>query len=174
MGSLKGTRISLRGPEPDDLDSLYLWENDASLWPYGATRAPLSRHQIWQYIDSYDGDVFSQRQLRMMIVDNLTGRAAGSVDLYDFDARDGRVCVGIFTAPEFRRQGFAREAMMLSGEYCRDTLGLHQMAAWVTVENKTSIPLFKSAGFKTRACLKSWIRLGRRYVDVLVFQKFFV
>ena len=78
MGSLKGTRISLRGPEPDDLDSLYLWENDASLWPYGAMRAPLSRHQIWQYIDSYDGDVFSQRQLRMMIVDNLTGRAAGS------------------------------------------------------------------------------------------------
>ena len=31
MGSLKGTRISLRGPEPDDLDSLYLWENDKPL-----------------------------------------------------------------------------------------------------------------------------------------------
>lgn len=174
MVSLKGSKISLRGPEPDDLDSLYLWENDTALWPYGSTRAPLTRHQIWQYIDSYDGDIFAQRQLRMIIVDNQSGRAVGTVDLYDFDARDGRAYIGIFVASEFRNRGFAGEAMALIGEYGRETLGLHQLAAWVSVENLPSIALFKSAGYKSKACLRSWIRLGRRYVDVLVFQRLFV
>ena len=76
MISLKTTHISLRGPEPDDLECLYLWENDTTLWPYGSTKAPLTRHQIWQYIDSYDGDIFTQKQLRMIIVDNKSQRAA--------------------------------------------------------------------------------------------------
>lgn len=173
MISLKTTHISLRGPEPDDLECLYLWENDTTLWPYGSTKAPLTRHQIWQYIDSYDGDIFTQKQLRMIIVDNKSQRAAGTIDLYDFDARDGRAYVGIFVATEFRRQGFAREALEMVSSYCRETLAIHQLAAWVSVENVPSIALFKNAGFKSKACLKSWIRQGRRYSDVLVFQKLF-
>ncbi|MDE5555941.1 MAG: GNAT family N-acetyltransferase [Muribaculaceae bacterium] len=173
MTSLKGKLISLRGPEPADLDNLYLWENDTSLWPFGSTRAPLSRHQIWQYIDSYDGDIFTQKQLRMMIVENESNKAVGSIDIYDFDSRDGHALLGIFIASEFRGKGYASEALKLINEYSRLTLGLHQLAALVSVDNAPSIALFKGCGFKSKGCLKSWIKQGRQYTDVLIFQRLF-
>lgn len=173
MTSLKGKLISLRGPEPDDLDNLYLWENDTTLWPFGSTRAPLSRHQIWQYIDSYDGDIFSQKQLRMIITDNESGKSVGTVDIYDFDARDSHAMVGIFVASDHRCKGYATEALSLINEYARLTLGLHQLAALVSTDNAASIALFKGCGYKSKGCLKSWIRQGRTYSDALIFQRLF-
>lgn len=173
MISLKGNSISLRGPEPDDLDILYLWENDPALWPFGSTRAPLSRHQIWQYLDTYDGDIFTQKQLRLMIIENETGKPVGSIDLYDFDPRDGHASLGIFIAEEYRKHGYASEALRMVCDYVRETLALHQLAAWVSVDNDASIRLFKSTGFKSKACLRSWIKRGRTYCDVLIFQRLF-
>lgn len=173
MTSLKGNSISLRGPEPGDLDLLYLWENDTAMWPFGSTRAPLSRHQIWQYLDSYDGDIFTQKQLRMMIVENSSGKTVGTVDIYDFDARDSHATVGIFVAGEYRRKGYATEALDLLCNYARETLSLNQLASWVGVDNEPSIRLFKTAGFKSKACLRSWIKRGRTYTDVLIFQRMF-
>lgn len=173
MNSLSGKNITLRSPEPSDLDFLYLSENDTDIWDYGSTRAPLSRHQLWQYIDSYDGDIFSQRQLRMVIVENATGQAVGAVDIYDFDARDSRGNVGIFITEDSRRKGYATEALDLIAVYARETLAMHQLAAWVSVDNAASIALFKRCGYKSKACLRSWIKRGRTYSDVLVFQLLF-
>ena len=43
MTYLTGKKIALRAIEPEDLDDLYRWENDSSLWIYGCTIAPFSR-----------------------------------------------------------------------------------------------------------------------------------
>lgn len=143
------------------------------MWDCGSTRAPLSRHQLWQYIDSYDGDIFAQRQLRMVIVENSTGRAVGAVDIYDFDARDSRGNVGIFITEDSRRKGYATEALDLLAAYARETLAIHQLAAWVSVDNAASIALFKRGGYKSKACLRSWIKRGHTFSDILVFQLLF-
>lgn len=171
MTLLKGKLTTLRGPEPDDLDCLYLWENDASLWAFGSTRAPMTRHQLWQYIDSYDGDIFSDKQLRMIIVDNESGAPAGTIDLYDFDPRDGRAKVGIFVAPGFRRKGFASEALSMTESFAKDMIGMHQLAALVAADNEPSMSLFSRSGYSTCGRLRSWIKQGRDYCDVMIFQK---
>ncbi len=59
------TAITLRAVEPTDVDCLYIWENDPSLWPHGSTRAPLSRFQLSEYATGYDADPYSARQLRL-------------------------------------------------------------------------------------------------------------
>jgi len=173
MVNLKGELVTLRGLEPDDLDCLYLWENDAALWPYGSTRAPMTRHNIWQYIENYDGDIFAQKQLRMMITDNATSQPAGTIDIYDFDPRDGHAMTGIFIAERYRLRGYASEAIMLAAEYAREVVGMHQLAAIVCVDNLASIKLFHKCGFKSKACLESWIKHGQRYHNAIIFQKLF-
>lgn len=173
MITLKGKIITLRALEPEDLDKLYLWENDTTLWPHGSTRAPLTRHQLWQYIDSYDGDILSARQLRLMIVDNDSGEAIGTVDLFDFDPHNCHAKTGIFVDSNHRRKGVATEALTLLSEYVRECIGLHQLVAMVRADNNPSIDLFKRAGFKSSGCLRSWIKIGQRYNDVLIFQKLF-
>lgn len=171
MITLTGQNITLRAPEPEDLDALYIWENDTNLWPYGSTRAPLSRHQLWQYIDSYDGDIFTARQLRLMIVDNSTGTVAGTIDLYDFDPRDAHAKTGIFIDEAHRGKGYASEAVRLITDFSAKTIGLHQLLALIVADNQPSIRLFKSAGFKSCGRIRSYVKIGKKYSDVLVFQK---
>lgn len=46
MSYLSGTNIYLRAIEPEDLDILYQWENDSSLWVHGCTLAPFSKFTL--------------------------------------------------------------------------------------------------------------------------------
>ena len=55
---LSNGTIRLRALEVDDLDMLYLWENDTSSWRDGTNIAPFSRRMLAEYIDTYDGDIF--------------------------------------------------------------------------------------------------------------------
>ena len=111
--TLSDDLIRLTAPEPADLDSLYIWENDPELWPCGDTSAPLSRHQLDEYIAGYDADIFSARQLRLVIRLAATGEAVGTLDITDFNPRDRHARVGIFVAPAFRGRGIALRALSL-------------------------------------------------------------
>ena len=51
MKILENRSISLRAPEPEDLDLLYLWENEPSIWHVSGTLTPFSRYILKQYLD---------------------------------------------------------------------------------------------------------------------------
>ena len=129
MTPLTGPRLTLRPVEPADLDSLYIWENDSSAWGVASTRAPLSRRQLHDYIESYDADIYAARQLRLVIEETASRRAIGAIDLYDFDPRDLRAFAAIYIAEDSRRQGYGSEALGLMADYGRAVIGLHQIAA---------------------------------------------
>lgn len=163
--------ISLRAPELSDVDALYLWENDRMLWPEGRTRAPLSRHQLWQYIDSYSADPLAEGQARFMIVDDKSGKCVGAVDLFDIDAVNRRAALGIFVAPQHRRNGIALRAVRLIAGYCHIELGLHQLWATTAASNTASRRLFENAGFTVAGRLRSWVRVSpSSYSDAYIMQ----
>ena len=91
---LKNKNIFLRALEPTDISTIYLWENDSRLWKSSSTTAPFTRKQIWDYIQNYSADIYSQRQLRLMICLHDT-TPVGLVDLFDFDPRHKRAFVGL-------------------------------------------------------------------------------
>lgn len=164
--------VRLRALEPEDVDRLYIWENDRDIWPFGGTRAPLSRHQLWEYATNYDANPFAAGQLRLIIElattpDNALPQNSqssqssqsshnsqnsqnsqsspipcGIIDLYDIDPINSRAMVGIMVAPQWRSRGIATCALELVGEYCRDTLGLATIASEVASDNLPSIMLF--------------------------------
>ena len=47
---LTGQHITLRALEPADVDLLYKWENDTSIWKVSNTLVPFSKHILEQYI----------------------------------------------------------------------------------------------------------------------------
>ena len=59
----------LRAMEPEDLDILYRIENDFELWAVGATNVPYSRYALHEYIASASGDIYTDRQVRLIIED---------------------------------------------------------------------------------------------------------
>lgn len=161
--------LRLRAPEPEDVDRLYIWENDPGMWRYGYSPAPLSRHQIWEYVNRSDSDPIAVGQLRLMM--QASDETVGAVDLYDIDMRDRRAFVGIMTAPSFRRQGFAIEALRLMADYCRDNLGLSRIAATVAEDNTASLELFEKAGYTCVATIPDWVRRG---TDSFISARLFV
>jgi diamine N-acetyltransferase len=170
MPLLHDENIALRAVEPTDLDVLYRWENDTSLWAIGSSIAPYTRKQIWDYIENYDSDIYATRQLRLIIELWKTKDAIGTIDLYDFDPTHQRAALGILIDSDYVNNGYGTSAIMLMLQYAKAIIGLHQIYAYVPVDNKPSIALFNKCGFKSSGCLRSWLRRGQSYCDVLILQ----
>jgi diamine N-acetyltransferase len=167
---LKGQHIDLRAIEPEDIDVLYNWENDVENWAVSNTQTPFSRFLLEQYISSSHVDIYSTKQLRLMICDK-EGKAIGSIDLFDFDPNNMRAGIGILIADKTdRRKGYASEALQLLNGYCFEILNLHQVYCNITTDNESSILLFQKHGFQITGIKKHWVRIGSGYKDELLLQ----
>lgn len=167
---LQDSEIRLRAPEPSDLDRMYIWENDPELWPFGSATAPFSRKQLSDYIESYDGDIFASRQLRLVIERIADSEPIGTLDITDFDPRDRHARVGIFVAPGARRSGIATRALALAADYAGRVLGIHTLIALIAIDNDPSRRLFAAAGYRTCGRIRSYLRRGASYCDIILYQ----
>lgn len=166
--------ITLRAVEPEDLELLYLWENDRTVWQVSNTLVPFSRYQLKQYIESDPSDIHAHRQLRMMIDYREAGkplRTIGSIDLFDFDPIHRRAGLGILIASAVdRRQGYAYKAILQMIDYCRQVLFLHQLYCNIAVSNTASIQLFQKIGFEITGKKKEWLCTENGWEDEFLMQ----
>lgn len=163
--------VKLRALEPSDLDCLYLWENNSDAMRVSLQTVPVSRKQLWDYIESYDGNLFATGQLRLMIVEEESNTSVGTVDLYGASANHLHSEVGIFISPEHRCKGYGLKALNLIAELASRNFALHSLHAIVAVGNTASIQLFTSAGFRTCGKLRSWVRMDSKFADAVIFQR---
>lgn len=159
----------LRALEPQDVDLLYVWENDVEVWRVSGTIAPLSYERIARFVEEQSYDLNTTRQMRLIV--EVEGRAVGSVDIFDFEPQHQRFGLGVLIyAQADRRCGYARAAIGAVVEYARDVLGLRQVWAMIAVDNTPSIALFESLDFVRCAHRRDWLRRGREFVDVYDYQ----
>lgn len=164
--------IILRAPEPDDIDRIFLWENDRNAWESAPATAPVSRMQVWEYVHSYDADPARRGELRLMAVaDN--GETVGHADLFEINMSNRRAGVAVYIDPARRRQGYGLAVLRAVCEYARLRLDMHQLWAHIAVDNTASKKLFADADFKPAGRLRSWLRRDGHWVDVLVWQQLF-
>ena len=76
---LEENGIKLRAPEPEDLDCMFRFENIVDLWDISNTTGPYSRFHLKQYIEQTQNDLFTDRQLRLMI-ENSDRQVVGIVE----------------------------------------------------------------------------------------------
>lgn len=174
MGQLmKNDTIELRPLEPTDLDTLYNWENDSALWVVSDTVAPYSRAALWQYLENYTGDIFAQRQLRLMITLAGDGTPVGTIDFLNFDPLNNRAELGLFIASEHRGQGLGRQALELLTAYAREHLGLRQLYVFIAIDNTVCLKMFEDYGYRRVGVIQSWVKRGSTYRDVALLQMVF-
>lgn len=166
--------ITLRAPEPDDVDAIFRWENDRSQWMDSAVRAPHSRQAVWEFVTNCDNDIFSRGEARFVIELNKGRTPVGALDLTSFDALNRRAEVGICVDRAYRQSGYAARALSLMCGYAYTELGLHQLWAVTSVDNPAGRALFVKCGFKVSGRLKSWIRKGESYGDAYIYQRLLV
>ncbi|MDR1552147.1 MAG: GNAT family N-acetyltransferase [Prevotellaceae bacterium] len=169
---LETENIRLRPLEPEDLEILYLWENDVSIWSASNTVVPYSRYALKQYLENSHKDIFETGQLRLMIEDKTNNSAIGTVDLFDFNPLHARIGLGVLIyAQSNRRQGFATAAMNLIIDYCFNILHLHQVYCNVDENNTKSMKMLTNIGFEIAGTKKQWIKTKNGWQNEILFQK---
>jgi diamine N-acetyltransferase len=168
---LKGDTISIRALEPSDAELLYTWENNLELWPVSYTQIPFSKFILEEFVSASRHDIYTEKQLRLMINANDSGKTIGIIDLFEFDPQHARCGLGIFIHDDYRQKGAAIECVELIKQYCFSILFLKQIYVHVKSSNPASLALFEKAGFEKIALKKSWIKIGiDTYEDVWFLQ----
>jgi len=171
MIRLELEEIYLRALEPEDLEFIYMIENDVSLWEVSNTQTPYSRFLIRQYLENSHQDIYEAKQLRLVICDKKTEEIYGLIDLFDFDPKNNRAGVGIVIQKSNQRHlGIGTQALKLMIKYAKEHLHLHQIYANIAAENIASIKLFSKFDFKEIGIKKSWTKVGSEYKDEIMYQ----
>lgn len=161
--------IRLRALEPSDLEVLYIWENDPDVWRVSGTLSPISRERLAHFIEEQSYDIYTTRQMRLII--EAEGMIVGSLDIFDFDPQHRRFGIGILIYEDgYRRKGYAKEVITEVVKYGRNTLDLKQIWATIAADNIASIALFESCGFTKCAHRKEWLNRGGEFIDELEYQ----
>ena len=162
--------VRLRAIEPEDLDALYMIENDRSLWNVGRTNVPYSRYTLHDYIAHASSDIYTDRQVRLIIEDER-GEVMGIADIVSFDPQHLRAELGIVIKTAYRRQGVAKAAVKDILQYALEILHLHQVYVIIDEQNAAAQNLFNKLAFKESARLTDWLYDGNRYHDAILLQR---
>lgn len=167
---LESENIFLRALEPGDLDVLYKWENNPAIWRVSNTLAPFSKFVLEQYLVNAHEDIFTAKQVRLMVCAK-DKTAVGTIELFDFDALNARVGIGILIEENSRNKGYAQEALKTLIDYCFEVLMVKQVYCNISAANENSLHLFKKLGFEVAGCKKSWNKVGQnKFEDEYILQ----
>lgn len=168
---LKGNIISVRALEPSDANILYQWENNMALWPVSFTQIPFSKFILEEFVTASHHDIYTNKQLRLMVTGVDGKETMGIIDLFEFDPQHLRCGLGIYIHESFREKGVASECLELVKHYCFSTLFLKQLYVHVNNSNTASLALFEKAGFDRSGLKKCWNKTGAgSYEDVWFLQ----
>ncbi|MEC7173004.1 MAG: GNAT family N-acetyltransferase [Bacteroidota bacterium] len=170
MITLQNEKVSLRAIEPKDIDLLFDLENDVTLWKYSNRSQPYSRDLLQKYITNAHKDIFEIRQIKFTIcIDEDI--AVGFIDLFDFEPLHHRAGVGLIVRERYKSKGYGGAALHLIYVYAQKYLQLHQLYAFIAVENKISVRLFEGQGYHVTGKKKDWNFYEGRYHDEFIYQK---
>ncbi|NQU33337.1 MAG: GNAT family N-acetyltransferase [Bacteroidetes bacterium] len=169
---LEKGNISLRAPEPEDIDFLLIMENDTSLWNVSNTHNPFSRFDIEQYVLLADKDIYSAKQLRFIIenIESSNPVKVGVIDIFDFDGHNRRAGIGIMIIEKEQNKGHAGIALDILISFMFSHINIHQLYCNIGVENNPSIKLFESRGFNLVGIKKDWNLVGNKWADEYIYQ----
>jgi|WetSurMetagenome_2_1015567.scaffolds.fasta_scaffold207503_2 diamine N-acetyltransferase len=168
---LNNEHLCLRAVEPEDLDLMYQMENDPETWDISNFTVPYSRYLLKEYIKASQFDIFMDKQLRLVIMVKDGYKAIGTVDLSDYAPLYKRAEIGIAIQKEYRKRGYASEAVQLLENYAFKFLRLHQLYAYVGVNNQLCLNMFKTLEYERTGLLKEWMIGTDGYEDVVILQK---
>ena len=166
---IKNDTITLRCAEPEDAGQIFLWENDRNIWRVSGTHVPYTCFQIEQFLLG-NNDLFSNKQLRLMIDLTESGQTIGCIDIFDYDPINQRAGLGILIDNAYRQQGYAKAALALCIDYLFKDVLLHQVYCSIDESNLESQQLFVGQGFELCGNRKDWIKTEEGYLDVFEYQ----
>lgn len=170
LPALKGSRINLRLPEPNDHRE---WASlrqtsRAFLEPWEPRWSPdeLERSAWRQRIRRYREDFEQGLAVAFFIFENRSGRLIGGITIGNIRhgvSQSGQI--GYWIGERYAGQGFMLEAVRLVIHFAFETLRLHRIEAACIPDNARSVRVLEKAGFQREGLLRSYLRINGSWQD---------
>ncbi|SEO69804.1 Protein N-acetyltransferase, RimJ/RimL family [Halogranum amylolyticum] len=172
---LSGDRVTLTTVEAEDVEFLRDGVNDPRVRVPAGQVLPSNERQEREWFEaaSTSDDVV---QLLVVVDGEADERSAessdtraGVVELDPIDRETGTADVAYWLRPEFRRNGYAREALELVVDYAFSQLRLHRVNAAVYDFNERSMELLEAVGFTAEGVQRESAFVDGAYRDTHYF-----
>ncbi|MFC9279066.1 GNAT family N-acetyltransferase [Streptomyces collinus] len=162
-----GTRVRLRGIEPDDWSACMRFAADQErlgdvLYPPRSAEG----YRVWareQTTADLGGDCFL---LAIEAVDS--GEMVGTVGTYHADPRAGWFDYGVTIGADHRHKGYASEAVVILLRFMFAERRFHKCQARIFTHNEGSLALHARLGFVEEGRLREHVFLAGRHHDLVV------
>ncbi|MBC6699966.1 GNAT family N-acetyltransferase [Hymenobacter puniceus] len=152
---LENHRALLRPLAVTDFEGLRLAAATPALWDYTLTRAddPIS---LASYLTEAVRGREQQRRYPFLILDKLTGQAAGSTSYYNIDLADAKLSIGYtWIGQDFQRTGLNRACKHLLLHHAFEVLGCERVELETDARNHKSQEAMRRMGATQEGTLRS-------------------
>jgi len=151
MTTVRGPRLSLRSPRPDDADALFELGRDPEVVRFFSWGPYRERAEAAAFIDR----VIEERPHEFFIVgdDDLPIGLTGLTEVSD---RDRRAVVGTWLGRKHWGTGANRESKELILHYAFRALELNRVSAYAHPDNVRSLRALEKLGFAREGVLRQW------------------
>ncbi len=169
MNIWQGEKVRLRALEPEDAEVFYEWDLDTRT--QGALEsvkfpASLESQREWALAASKkrgENDAFS------FVIENEEGNPVGSINSHHCDRRVGAFRYGVAVRAEYRRRGYAADAILVLLRHFFGELRYQKVTIQAASFNEASIELHRKLGFQEEGRIRRvWFTDGKFY-DEFVF-----
>lgn len=165
----EGRLVRLRGVEPDDWGSHHTWDLDSDLSrSLDRLYFPRSREGTRQWAEQASRQQGAGDRYQFEI-ETLAGELVGSLGTHDCNPRAGTFSYGMAVQTEYRRKGYASEAIALVVRYYFQELRYQKVTAQVYSFNEPSIRLHERLGFQLEGRLRRMIYTGGQHYDLCLY-----
>jgi RimJ/RimL family protein N-acetyltransferase len=160
--------VFLRPLEREDLERVYRWHNDPSL--YASLLGPfrlVSRVTVEEWL--LKKAAYSAHEANLAICVTRDSRHIGNIYLRDIDWQSRRAEVHFFIGErDARSRGFGQAALRLLIRHAFGELELSRLFAFALADNLASIRMLERCGFAVEGRLRKHLFKGREARDALV------
>lgn len=166
---LRGTLVRLRpAAERDIPEILIAHQDDGRMYLDLGLPRPPSGAELGRRIEAGPADRAAGTAMWLTILAGDSDDLAGQIGVHEVDWDHRRAELAIWVAPAQRRRGLATDALRLAGGWLLRACRLERVAVLTEPSNTAMRRAAAGAGFQEEGRLRSYLREGRRRVDIVV------
>jgi len=161
-------KVFLRVLEPSDIDRVYKWHNDTTLYQTLVGRHHyVSRSTVEKWL-AQKGE-FSHQEISLAICLIDTQEHIGNIYLKDIDPYNRHAFLHILIGdPEHRQKGFGFQAVSSLLDYAFNKMGLHRIGLHLLSDNYVALKFYKKCGFLLEGTMKKHVFKDGVFKNVVI------
>lgn len=163
--------VRLRGWEQSDADVVRSVAADPLIPLITTVPASGSDEDVKAYIGRQRRRLADGVSYSFAIADHDSDEAVGHIGAGLRNVDQGRVSLGYWIGPRFRREGYAGTALAALSDWVLDLPDVHRAELYVEPWNEGSWRTAEAAGFEREGLLRRWERVGDTWRDMYMYSR---